>query len=217
LVEPADLAAFRVAMAGDLALFSRLTSGEPDRPLIEWMRMSRYPRGLGLDLCGQNAESAIAALSQAIADLPPIAFREGREALSADYQAIFLNHGRSGFATESHWVGDDRSTLVAAWYDRFDYRLNGRLHCPLDSLAFELGFMAHLFDAPDVDDGNVLAESRLFLETHLLPWVPDFLQEWSRVSATPFYRGLAGLLGIYLRVLDDRLQQVQGDILSVPA
>lgn len=204
-------------MAGDLALFSRLTSGEPDRPLIEWMRMSRYPRGLGLDLCGKNAESAIGTLSQAIADLPPIAFREGRETLSADYQAIFLNHGQPGLATESHWVGDDRSPLVAVWYDRFDYRLNDRLHRPLDCLAFELGFMAHLFDATDIDDAIVLSESRHFLDTHLRPWVPEFLEEWSSVSATPFYRGLAGLLGVYLPVLGERLRQVQGDILSVPA
>lgn len=217
MAEPADIAAFRVAMAGDLALFSRLTSGEPDRPLIEWMRMSRYPRGLGLDLRGQNAESAVTVLSQAIAELPPVAFREGREALSADFQAIFLSHGRPGLATESHWAGDDRASLVGGWYDRFGYRLNDRLHRPLDCLAFELGFMAHLFDATDIDDGIVLSESRLFLNTHLRPWVPDFLEEWSRASATPFYRGLAGVLGVYLQTLGDQLHQVQDDILSVPA
>lgn len=217
MVEPADIAAFRVAAAGDLALFSRLTSGEPDRPLIEWMRMSRFPQGLGLKLYGQRAESAVRILSQAVADLPPVAHRGGREILSADYQAVFLSHGRPGLATESHWVGDDRSAQVGIWYERLSYRLNDRQNRPLDHLAFELGFMAHLFDAVEIDDDVALSEGLYFLKTHLQTWVHEFLVEWSRASASPFYRGLADVLAVYLQAIGEQLPQVQGDILSVPA
>lgn len=217
MAEPVDLAAFRADLSGDLALFSRLTSGEPDRALIEWMRMSGYPQGMGLSLRLENAESAVRTLAKAVDALPPVGCREGREALSTDYQAIFLSHARPGLATESHWVGDDRSPLVGAWYDRYGYLVKDRLNRPHDSLAFELGFMAHLFDAAEIEDEIALSESQRFLMVHLLSWSPDFFEEWAMASITPFYRGLAGLLGVYLHDLNDQLRQVQGDILSVPS
>ncbi|CAA6603008.1 putative Anaerobic dehydrogenase-like component [Rhodospirillaceae bacterium LM-1] len=208
------------AVVDDLALFSRLMAAELDRPLLEWLRVSRYPQGLGLSLQDSASDRGIQLLSMAVNALPDVGARQGRDELALDYANIFMSREREYFATESYWFsesGGQRREMVEAFYERHGYSIADRLQRPADTLAFELGFLAHLLDDEKRPPSQMLGSSRQFLTTHLISWAPRFSAAMFETSATPFYQGLAQLLGVYLPALEDALGQVDGDILSVPA
>ncbi|MBF0266976.1 MAG: molecular chaperone TorD family protein [Alphaproteobacteria bacterium] len=211
---------FRRVAVEDLALFSRLMAAELDRPLLEWLRVSRYPQGLGLSLQDAASDRGIQLLSMAVNALPDVGARQGRDELALDYTNIFMSRERKDFATESYWFtesGFQRREMVEAFYERHGYSIADRLQRPPDTLAFELGFLAHLLDDEKQPPAQMLGSSRRFLTTHLIAWVPQFSSAMLEMSATPFYQGLAHLLGAYLPALEDALGKVEGDILSVPA
>ncbi|TAN48384.1 MAG: hypothetical protein EPN26_12610 [Rhodospirillales bacterium] len=106
---------------------------------------------------------------------------------------------------------------VEAWYRDHGYIVTDRLHRPPDFLAFELGFLAHLLDDEGGGEAEALSHAHGFLTAHPLRWVPRFSKKVSQSCKTPFYGGLARLLGLYLENLDQELRQVRDDSLSVPA
>ncbi|MBF0353947.1 MAG: molecular chaperone TorD family protein [Alphaproteobacteria bacterium] len=214
---------FHRALAQDLALLARMTSGELDRPLLEWLRVSRFPESLALDLRGETASSAYERLGEAVVLLPKFGEQEGREELSADYAGLFLTDGYGVQAIETSWIeahpGEEILTVakVEAWYRLHGYTVFDRLNRPADTLAFELGFLAHLLDGPENEGGEMVLQARLFLQQHPLCWVPRFAQKAAGVSKTSFYSALSQVLGVYLESLDDALRQAGGDSLSVLA
>lgn len=217
-----ELDAFRQSVVADLAILSRLLSGEMDRPLLEWMRVSRYPQGLGLALQDDRHRQAATNLSQAVISLPPVGVQQGRDALAKDYVGIFVSRDDPGLATESYWSKGSsavlsRQKMVEDWYERHGFVVSDRLHRPADTLAFQLGFLAHLLDDGERAHDQVLNDCRNFMREHLLSWLPSFAEIMAERSSTPFYRSVAQFLVAYVVALDNALAQVDGDILSVPA
>ncbi len=214
---------FRQAAVQDLALLARLTGGDMDRPLLEWLRASRFPQSLSLVLKSDGASPVLEAMGQAVAGLPQVGAVPQREELTADYTGIFLSNAFGASAIETFWVGESLAheietvAKVEAWYRDHGYSVTDRLHRPPDFLAFELGFLAHLLDDGGRSEAETLSLAHGFLTAHPLRWVPRFSQKVSQSCKTPFYGGLARLLGLYLENLERELSQVRDDSLSVPA
>jgi TorA maturation chaperone TorD len=212
-----NIDAFRKSVVCDLAVLSRLFCSEPDRPLLEWLRVSRYPQGVALSFFTERTKLSVKALSSAVGQLPLLGAAEGREALVKDYAGIFASGSLYALATESHWNGPQSLETVESWYRRHNFKIEDRLCRPSDSLPFQLGFLAHLLDDSESDPDRLLEIGRRFLRDHLLSWVPGFSLEMAMRCRTDFYRSLALFLETYLVTLEMAFQQADSDILSVPA
>lgn len=210
-------AGFRQVVADDLAVLSRLFASEMDRPMMEWLRISRFPTGIAIGAEGDEGASVLRRMTHAIALLPQVGEREAREALSRDFARLIHSPALPETACESHWTKDGCSSEIVRLYESHGFDLRDRSQRPADFLAYELGFLAHLLEDSKLPGGICGALAAEFLDQHLLKWVPDFLDEMAKRARTEFYGALAALLGLYLARLFSSLGHVEGDILSVRA
>ena len=146
-------------------------------------------------------ENAPAVLSDALAVMQArIAAATNRaafvEALNVEATRLFEGPGQPAAPPyASFYLNDGRLMGDAALAARRAYlarnvrpRDDGRV--PLDHLALELGFMAHLARE---EGARGLTDSAVFLRDHLLTWVPRWSTAVVAASAHPFFVGLANL------------------------
>jgi len=144
------------------------------------------------------------------------------DSLYRDYMQLFIGPDKlSAPLWESVYLSDDRllfqePTLhVRKQYAKYGFHVVSKE--PDDHLGIELDFM---YQTANIAQGlynvdfqqylEVQRDSRLFLVTHLLNWVPDLARDVTQNAKTDFYRGMARLLGgcleLDLVVLDELIQ-----------
>ncbi|MGO1383429.1 MAG: TorD/DmsD family molecular chaperone [Arachnia sp.] len=120
-------------------------------------------------------------------------FRGPGSAAVSPYESV--HRSREGLVFE-------RETLqVRQWYSRFGLRAPRLDQDPDDQIHLELEFCATLLtrglEAHDLGheaEAQTLFEaSEDFCREHLFQWAPAFFEALHKVSATHFYKGLAGL------------------------
>lgn len=196
-----------------LGLIVRLHDREADLPLLEGLRAADLAEPLGALLARSSDPGAAEALGQALAGLaahPGIGVFDG---LACDFADIYLTHGLriapsgSVWLTEEHLERQQPMFDVRAWYEHYgiavpDWRLRAD-----DHVVHELQFVQHLLALGDAD---ALADAALFMDRHLLPWVPDFCRAIEARARTAFHRAAARLSRAVLEVLRQWLEARTG-------
>lgn len=122
---------------------------------------------------------------------------ELEEAINVDFNSLFVMHS---LPIESSILEDKEEVLVGLqnpvmqFYFEHGYELNlakSNLLAP-DHISFECAFMQNLILKRAVD------AQKVFLQKHLLQWVPMYLLSMAEMAQTPFYRGLCTLGAEYI-------------------
>lgn len=131
-----------------------------------------------------------------IKDLFEIKFGDSSEEIRADFSYLFSPEGRiPPYESLYNYPLSDRPRLwgpaaeeVQAFYEGVGITLEEDLELNPDHLSLELLFMSHLIENRFID------QQKIFLEQHLLTWVPDYCDEIKRIARTSFYIRVAELL-----------------------
>lgn len=210
-----QLAEFAGAVAEDLRQLVALHHQEPDAALLNALRQTAFPRGLGLRLQGEGGLRALDLMDRALAALPKELDQPVMDELAADYASIYLTHGIQASPEESVWIDDENLACqqpmfqVRAWYARHDLAAPDWRTRPDDHLVLQLQFIAHLLAGEGVH--NRLDEVARFMDEHLLRWLGRFADRVAARSITPYFAGVALLTAAYCDELRDILVETLGE------
>jgi len=148
------------------------------------------------------------------------------EQLARDYASLFLGVGpktvslcESVYRSASGLLYQSSLFEVQQSYSETGMTKSDQYHEPEDHIAVELSYMARLCELTQeaVKAGreqalNYLRLQRLFLEDHLVRWIPLFSQQLIAASPPGFYRAMAhllkGYIGIDNRLVDSMTQEL---------
>lgn len=196
-------------VATDLAMLAALHDREPTASLLQVLRETEFPHGLGLQLVGESGVQAVELMHRVVANLP-LTFEEGRlNELAADYAGIYLNYGIHASPLESVWLDEENLTCqdsmfqVRAWYEQYGLGAENWRIRPDDHLVLQLQFLSHLFSTAPTLAG--LREAAQFMDEHLLRWLTPFAERVAARCDTAYFAALALLTGAYGEELRDLL------------
>ncbi len=211
-------------------LLSRAFSREPNQKMLNgaehvsaglmdaWKLM-----GLPSD---PDVEASKALLKTFFSELRQGDLEEAIEQLARDYASLFLGVGpktvslcESVYRSASGLVYQSSLFEVQQSYCETGMTKSDQYHEPEDHIAVELSYMARLCELTQeaVKAGreqalNYLRLQRLFLEDHLVRWIPLFSQQLIAASPPGFYRAMAhllkGYIGIDSRLVDSMTQEL---------
>jgi DMSO reductase family type II enzyme chaperone len=139
--------------------------------------------------------------------------------LEAEYNRLFFGPARPETPPyESVWrdpqgrVMGPAAHAVQQQYAEAGLALAPDYHDLPDHLATELGFMAYLaaqqVDSEGDDQLAWVERQRVFLQQHLVVWLPPFCQRVRQVSRHPFYAALAELTMTFVSLDAQRIKAV---------
>lgn len=187
-------------------LLARVFASEPDETLLQIVALDHTRLELGL--IADDATESILAVYDAIleasldADLPQ---------LRAEYTAIFIGPGTcKAYPWESVHLSDSKALFQPELFPtREAYRAAGFLparypHVQDDFIGLELDFLAKLasnaLQACELGDTAVLktrlAQSRAFLDEHLLRWIDSLADSIEREYGSGFYASFTKLAAL---------------------
>jgi TorA maturation chaperone TorD len=202
------------ARLGVYRMLARLWAEEVDDALWQGLQTTVFP---ALPETPQ-LESAYRRLENYIHEAKPDTLR----CLAADYAMLCRgsNPVKGADPYESvhrnplHLMMQDEWEEVFRFYRESGFQRSASAHEPEDHLGIELEFMAHqcnrYIQAYEKGDEAACRESIdrqvLMLETHLLLWVPLFVQEVLKVAMTEFYQSVAIITREFLSMDADCLR-----------
>jgi putative dimethyl sulfoxide reductase chaperone len=200
-------------------LLQRLYEEAPDSALHNWLIAERpfaeFPIALN--------DEAGAALTQVDQSSQKNTFEELRQ----DYIQLYIGPGRmevppweSVYRNDERRLFDSHTLQVRETYARHGMEFVRKNKTPEDHIAIELEFMQiiteRLLKALSMGDEKaeriLLEEQLAFLKKHMLIWTPLFIDLTQKHAQTSFYKGLAEILGGFLKWEVDMLEQLM-DIL----
>lgn len=144
-----------------------------------------------------------------------------------EYTRLFIGPERlptppweSAYCNESRLLFQIETLAVRKFYLKYGFISPVPGSEAEDHLGLELDFMAKLIDLAlsEIDSQNrarvqtILSDQKVFLEEHLLKWVPALCQDIVQNADTGFYQGLAkvleGVLILDLQGLNEMLQEL---------
>jgi len=139
-----------------------------------------------------------------------------------DYTRLFIGPYKllappweSLYLSEERLLFQESALQVRSAYAKYGFRPSHYQREPDDHLGLELDFMYQLAhqDEENFNDEKeqfieVLLDSRSFLETHLLNWVPLIAKDIVQHAHTDFYRGMATILTGYIKIDFDALNEL---------
>jgi TorA maturation chaperone TorD len=144
--------------------------------------------------------------------------------LAAEYAHLFLNAGAVAhvFPYESVYTSTDRLLMqeardqVLEAYGSEGLKKVSDFKEPEDHIALELEFMAHLCrsTAGALETGEhvkaltYIAKQKVFLETHLLNWIPRFCDDLEQIAWSDFYRAVAQMTKQFLAVEPESMNEI---------
>ena len=186
----------------------RLHDREADSALIEGLWQSGFADLLAAALAGTEGAEIAEGFRRVLAGFPRPVPAEVLDELAADFADAYLNHGFRAAPTGSVWMTEDHLErqepmfAVRDWYAHYgltvpDWRLR-----PDDHIAHELQFVAHLLS---IGSEDALVDAAVFLDDHVLPWVPDFCLRVASRARHPFHAGTCLITRALLAALRDDL------------
>ncbi|RDB55017.1 TorD/DmsD family molecular chaperone [Senegalimassilia anaerobia] len=157
---------------------------------------------------------------------------EDFETIRADYAYLFVGTRRviapvweSVYFNKDRMVFQHETFEVRSMYQHYGLEVDALSHEPDDHLAYELLFIAHLFDrceklAQAGDQSGferTLADLRSFVVCHPLTWVPKWREIVQRKARTDFYRGYATIVESALRETEAFVNRLQPATTPCPA
>lgn len=201
------------------ALLQRLYQTPPDANLLDWLIADRPFADFPVVLDEAGAE-ALRQVEQSVQDATLTALQDDFYQLYQEPGHTAVSPWESVYRSEERLLFDVHTLQVRETYARHGMEFIHKNRAPEDSIATELEFMKILagrliqaVDSGDETAEHLLLEEQLdFLKQHLLVWTPQFIVQSQKHAVTPFYSGLAGVLGAYLvwekRILEQLLQLV---------
>lgn len=138
--------------------------------------------------------------------------------LSADFAQLFLKTEHTNLPSSTHpfesvytsstgLIMQEARDNVAKLYKRYHLKVREDLAVPEDHIGIELEFVAYLNELklyskiPErkSDNPSPLLVKKIFLEQHLLNWIPRFCTDIALQAGTTFYQGLARLTESFLQ------------------
>jgi len=157
----------------------------------------------------------------ALEELPEVLTKKVLDRLAVDYADIYLTHGLHASPFESVWLDEDHLLQqepmfkIRGWYKRYglgiaDWRIRSE-----DHLVLQLQFIALLLDpeasfAKEIPLEKRFKNAALFMDEHLLLWLPDFCLRVAQRCSTDFYASAAVLTHTYVEQLRDTLADITG-------
>lgn len=216
-------------------LLGRLFHGVPDRELFAAAVDGRVFDDVPLlpaQACREGLDKLVAWQDDCAAPFSSADYEE----LQADYAHLFVGTRRvlapmweSVYFNRDRMVFQRQTFQVRADYARYGLEVDALSHEPDDHLAYELLFVARLFEVAGakMDDGDktgaseVLGDLGSFTSRHLLMWLPMWVPLVVRHARADFYPGYARLVLDACKYVDDQVARWQaqaalgrGDTLS---
>lgn len=179
-----------------LGLIARLHDREVDTDLLIGLRGAGIGELFANLLQDEEGREVAKALSEVLRDAPDQPGSAYLDELAVDFADIYLNHGFRVAPTGSVWLTDDHLERqqpmfdVRDWYQHYGIRVpNWRIRSD-DHIVHELQFVQHLLGLASPASAY---DAAVFLDRHVLPWVPEFCTRVAQRARQPFH-ALAALL-----------------------
>ena len=201
------LGEFSSAIAEDLSGLAELHASELSASALAALLAVDYPQGNALQFSSKDALEASQQLRQAIRGLDREAMQSSLHTLAADYAGIYLNHRYQASPCESVWTNADALShqeamfSVRTWYQKHHLQVVNWRICSDDHLVSQLQFIAHLIAHGEKQGLASWDEAILFMDSHLLTWLPRFVNQVTSHCHTQFYATLAHFTLYYLQEL----------------
>lgn len=177
-----------------LAPLIRLHDREADAAVLTGLWQSGFADLLAEVVTDEDSLAAVQGFGQVLAGLPRPVPQAILDELAVDFADGYLNHGFRAAPSGSVWMTEDHLErqepmfAVRDWYAHYglsvpDWRLRSD-----DHLVHELQFVSHLLRMGTED---ALLDAAVFLDAHVLPWVPDFCLRIAVRARHPFHAGAA--------------------------
>ncbi len=142
---------------------------------------------------------------------------EVQDRLRWDYTRMFVGPynldappWESAYVSKERLIFQEETLRVRKKYLKYNLLPSNYGHEADDHLGLELDFMYRLSNLAlervmesDMDGNSyyeILSDQKIFLEEHLLRWVPDFAQDMADSAETEFYMGMAKVLRGFLEI-----------------
>lgn len=195
------------------SLFHQVFSQQPTGELLELLCSPFTAQALGL--FSAQEQDPLAQGAAWLPGLPPrLADPDLAEAVENEYMHLFIGPGKlpappweSVYRGKQEFLFTDITLEVREFYRSQGYLPESYPHVADDSLGLELDFMTKLsgkaldrFQAGDLPGALVqLRVQGIFLNTHLLVWVPLFVQRMQKVKVRLLYPQLVEMAAAFLQ------------------
>ncbi|HMR53918.1 MAG TPA: molecular chaperone TorD family protein [Amaricoccus sp.] len=211
---------FRAGDAGSFTLWAevlgpviRMHDREADSALVEGLWAADFPAIAAALLEGRDEAGVVEGFSRVLAGMPRPVPAAILDEMAADFADAYLTHGFRAAPTGSVWMTEDHLErqqpmfAVRDWYAHYgltvpDWRLRSD-----DHIVHEMQFVAHLLALGTPD---ALADAAVFMDGHLMPWLPDWCLKVAAHARHPFLAGAALMTLALLTALREDLAAATG-------
>lgn len=132
--------------------------------------------------------------------------------LAADFCGLFLSTPKSGalpyasiYVGETGLLNDKPAQEMGLWMEKYAIAQIKDFNEPFDHLAVILDFMGNLVvlankETEEEKQEALMQEQQLFLESMLIPWLPQFQNNLNSMDPFGFYRAAGSLLLTFVTV-----------------
>lgn len=204
-----------LAAAGELlGLLIRMHEREPDAELIEGLRAIDAAGMFAAVLRGDEGRVAADALAEALRGLAQPLTAGRLDLIAADWADVHVSHGHRASPNGSVWLTQDSLERqqpmfdVRDWYVRYGAEVPNWRARSDDNIVHELQFVAFLLS---LGHRRSVQDAGLFLDRHVLPWVPEWGGRVAARAAEPLIAASGLLTAVFVEQLRDLIAAVTGE------
>lgn len=191
----------------------RLHDREPDQALIDALSGADYPAMLATLLEGRDEDGVAQGFALVLSGLPRPMPPALLDELAADYADAYLNHGFRAAPTGSVWMTEDHLERQEPMFEVRDFYAHYGLDVPDwrlrsdNHIVHELQFVEHLLGLGTLP---ALQDAAIFLDRHLLPWLPDYCARVASRAREPFLAAVVLATRALMLALRQDLARITG-------
>jgi putative dimethyl sulfoxide reductase chaperone len=206
-----------LAWSDDAATLALLHDRELGPAVLASLKALGFPANLGMVPHDEQGRQVFDAMRDTLAHMPDAPDTLYMDNLAADFAAVYLTGALDASPFESFWISDEHLLCQESMFEmRALYAAEGlrvpdwRLR-PDDHLVFQLHFLARRLErvasGMATNNAQTAAEQwrslAVFLDHHLLRWLPDFARRVSQRCDSAFYAALALVTDVWCQRLRD--------------
>jgi len=204
------------------SLFHKVFGREPDEDLLAVL--TRDETGQAFALLSEEPDDVMDRAVRFLAQLrQDCASPEFIDRVKNEYTRLFIGPAKlaappweSVYRSKQGLLFQESTLAVREFYRKFGLLPEGYPHVADDSLALELHFMAKLseraLEALHADDQSslihLLTGQNIFLQNHLLVWVPKFLERMAEAPSDHLYPQLCLILDSFLKKDQEMVEEM---------